>query len=513
MPGTADLTPIAPLAALAVGALVVVAADLLAPRSLARPWAYAAALAAVVLAGWYWTGLWQSVQDGPLTSFFGAFVSDRLSAVLAGMMLVTACLVVLISLAHKERDMAGYLSLVLLAASGMMALGGAGDLMVLFTALELFSLSLYALIAFQREREAAKEGAFKYLVLGSMASGFLLYGFGLIYGAVGSLSLDAIAAYAAGGDLSPLYHAGFALSLVGFAFKLALVPFHAWAPDAYQAAPTPVAALMAAGTKAAALVALARFVWTVVPPAGDWAAKYMLPLAVLSGVSMMVGSLATLFQTNVKRLLAYSSITHAGYLVMPIVALQPEGLSLTLYYLFGYMLMSVGAFGVVAALQRRDETGDDLNAYQGLYARQPWLAVLLAFFFLALAGMPPTVGMTGKLLVIGAGLRAGTGWLVAALVVSTVISAYAYLRVVLAAFRTAGGPVAVAEAAAGPSASTDSTGAGDGEPDTVDEAKWSSAWADIGLGVALVVAVVGVVGLGLLPEAFLNAVEGLLPPR
>ena len=196
MPGTADLTPIAPLAALAVGALVVVAADLLAPRSLARPWAYAAALAAVVLAGWYWTGLWQSVQDGPLTSFFGAVVSDRLSAVLAGMMLVTACLVVLISLAHKERDMAGYLSLVLLAASGMMALGGAGDLMVLFTALELFSLSLYALIAFQREREAAKEGAFKYLVLGSMASGFLLYGFGLIYGAVGSLSLDAIAAYA-----------------------------------------------------------------------------------------------------------------------------------------------------------------------------------------------------------------------------------------------------------------------------------------------------------------------------
>ena len=127
--------------------------------------------------------------------------------------------------------------------------------------------------------------------------------------------------------------------------------------------------------------------------------------------------------------------------------------------------------------------------------------------------MPPTVGMTGKLLIIGAGLRAGTGWLVAALVVSTVISAYAYLRVVLAAFRTAGGPVAVAEAAAGPSASTDSTGAGDGEPDTVDEAKWSSAWADIGLGVALVVAVVGVVGLGLLPEAFLNAVEGLLPPR
>ncbi|MFS8628040.1 MAG: NADH-quinone oxidoreductase subunit N [Limnochordales bacterium] len=507
MPGTADLNHIAPLAALSVGALVVIAADLVAPRRMARPWVYVTAIAALVLTGWYWTGLWSAVQEGPLTSFFGAFVSDKLSLALAGMLLVAALLVVLMSLAHRERDMSGYLSLVLFAAAGMMVLGGAGDLMVLFVALELFSLSLYALIAFQREREEAKEGAFKYLILGSVAAGFLLYGFGLIYGAVGSLALDQIAAYAAAGHLSPLYHAGFALALVGFAFKLALVPFHTWAPDAYQAAPAPVAGLMAAGTKAAALVALARFLWAVVP-AGEWTAKYLLPLAVLSGLSMIVGSLATLFQTNVKRLLAYSSITHAGYLVMPLVALQPAGLRVSLYYLFGYMLMSLGAFAVIAALQRQGEPGDELETYEGLYARKPWLAMLLAFFFLALAGMPPTVGMTGKLLLVGGGLQAGAGWLVAALVVSTAISAYAYLRVVLAAFRTAGAAVV---AAAGSSVGVASGEAAAGAEE--ESGEWSFAWADIGLGVVFALTVAGVLALGLLPETFLTALEGLLPPR
>src|SRR5690606_18797795 len=318
---------------------------------------------------------------------------------------------------------------------------------------------------------------------------------------------DQIAAYAAAGHLSPLYHAGFALALVGFAFKLALVPFHTWAPDAYQAAPAPVAGLMAAGTKAAALVALARFLWAVVP-AGEWTAKYLLPLAVLSGLSMIVGSLATLFQTNVKRLLAYSSITHAGYLVMPLVALQPAGLRVSLYYLFGYMLMSLGAFAVIAALQRQGEPGDELETYEGLYARKPWLTMLLAFFFLALAGMPPTVGMTGKLLLVGGGLQAGAGWLVAALVVSTAISAYAYLRVVLAAFRTAGAAVV---AAAGSSVGVASGEAVAGAEE--ESGEWSFAWADIGLGVVFALTVAGVLALGLLPETFLTALEGLLPPR
>jgi len=190
------------------------------------------------------------------------------------------------------------------------------------------------------------------------------------------------------------------------------------------------------------------------------------------------------------------------------VALQPAGLRVSLYYLFGYMLMSLGAFAVIAALQRQGEPGDELETYEGLYARKPWLTMLLAFFFLALAGMPPTVGMTGKLLLVGGGLQAGAGWLVAALVVSTAISAYAYLRVVLAAFRTAGAAVV---AAAGSSVGVASGEAVAGAEE--ESGEWSFAWADIGLGVVFALTVAGVLALGLLPETFLTALEGLLPPR
>lgn len=503
MPGVSDLINIAPLVALTAGALVVIAVDLIVPEKYARPWAYGTAVGAVLLTGWYLAGLWQAVQAGPVTSFFGAVVSDKLSVMLAALLLVTTLLVVLMSLANRERDMAGYLSLILFAAVGMMVLGGAGDLMVLFVSLEVFSLGLYALIAFQRERVASREGAFKYFLLGSVASGFLLYGFALIYGATGAISLEGIAAYAAAGDIGPLYHAGFALAIVGFAFKMALVPFHMWAPDAYQAAPTPVTAFMAVGTKAAALVALVRFLWAVVPLDAGLADKYMAPLAVLAVLSMLVGSLGALFQTNLKRLLAYSGITHAGYLLMPLIALQQNGIRLSLFYLFAYMFMSIGAFAVISALQLRGEQGDELEANAGLYARRPWLAGLLALFFLAMAGMPPTAGFTGKLLLVGGGLQAGAAWLVGALVVSTGLSAYAYLRVVLTAYRRVGEPEAgLAEMA--PMAGGDGTNGG---------AAWSSAWSNVGIGAVLVIAVVGTLALGLFPDSLLNALEGLLALR
>jgi len=503
VPGITDLNNIAPLVALTAGALVVILVDLIAPKRLARPWAYGAAVTAVLLTGWYLSDLWRAVQTGPLTPFFGAVLSDRLSVVLAAFLLLAALSVLLMSAAHRERDMAGFLSLVLFGAVGMMVLGGAGDLMVLFVSLEVFSLGLYALIAFQRERAAAREGAFKYFLLGSVASGFLLYGFALIYGATGTISLAGIAAYASAGGIAPLYHAGFALAVVGFAFKLALVPFHMWAPDAYEAASPPITAFMAVGTKGAALVALARFVWSAVPHDAGLAGKYMAPLAVLAVLSMLVGSLSAIFQTNLKRLLAYSGITHAGYLLIPIIALQQDGMRLSMFYLFGYMFMTVGAFAVISALQFRGEQGDELEANLGLWQRRPWLAGLLAFFFLAMAGMPPTAGLTGKLFLIGGGLQAGAGGLVAALVVSTAISAYAYLRVVLAAFRPAAeGPGQLPAMA--PMAG------GDGADET---GPWSRAWTDVGLGAVLAVAVLGTLALGLFPEALLSYLEGLLPPR
>lgn len=505
MPGITDLNIIAPLVALTAGGLVVIVADLVTPRRLARPWTYGVAAAAVLVTAWYVADAWQAVQAGPLTAFAGAVVVDKLSVALAGFLLVAALSVVLMSAADRERDMSGFLSLILLGAAGMTVLGAAGSLMVLFVSLEVFSLGLYALIAFHRERSEAREGAFKYFLLGSVASGFLLYGFALMYGATGTLSLAGLAEYAAAGAISPLYHGGFALAVVGFAFKLALVPFHMWAPDAYQAATPAVTAFMAVGTKGAALAALARFAWAAVPHDPQLAGKYMAPLAVLAVLSMLAGSLSALFQNNLKRLLAYSGITHAGYLLIPIIALQDNGMRLTVFYLFGYMFMTLGAFAVITALQFRGEQGDDLLANEGLWQRRPWMAGLLAFFFLAMAGMPPTAGLTGKLLLIGGGLQAGAGGLIATLIVSTAISAYAYLRVVLAAFRPAGAGRDEATAAA-----MAPMGGGDG---TDAPSPWSSAWIDVGLGVVLATAVAGTLALGVFPETLLSALEGLLPPR
>lgn len=541
MPDIQDLIQIAPFVALAAGALIVIAVDLIVPEGKGRPWAYGTAVGALLLTAWYLWELWPEAMHGGerLSSFFGAMWSDPLSMVLALLLTGVALFVVLMSLANPGRDMAGYLSLVLFAVLGMMVMGGAGDLMVLFLALEVFSMAIYALVAFQRERPESREGAFKYFLLGSLASGFLLYGFALIYGATGTINLALIAQYAAAGTVAPLFQAGFGLAVVGFAFKMALVPFHFWAPDAYEAAPTAVTGFMSVGTKAAALVALVRFLWATVPVGADLTARYMLPVAVLAGVSMIVGSLGALFQTNMKRLLAYSGITHAGYLLMPLITLEPEGLALSMFYLFAYMFMTMGAFSVLSALEARGEIGIDLDANAGLYTRQPWLAGLMALFFLAMAGMPPTIGFTGKLLLVGGGIRAGQGGLVAALVISTGISAWVYLRVVMTMFRRTDGAeapapllgraeaAAPAEIAAGTEESGDAPGAAPDElsgevagvgsavagPVADDGEQWGKAWVHTGIGIALLLTATGTVLLGMFPNGLLNMLQELLLSR
>lgn len=509
MPDIQDLINIAPYVALAAGALIVIAVDLIVPEGKGRPWAYGTAVGALLLTGWYLAELWPKAMHGASspTSFLGSVLSDPLSVVLAAILSVVGLFVVLMSLANPGRDMAGYLSLVLFATLGMMVLGGAGDLMVLFLALEVFSMALYALVAFQRERASSREGAFKYFLLGSVASGFLLYGFALMYGATGTINLVSIAEYVRAGVIGPLFHAGFAMALVGFAFKMALVPFHFWAPDAYEAAPTAVTGFMSVGTKAAALVALVRFLWAAVPTDAELTARYMLPLALLAGLSMVFGSLGAVFQNNMKRLLAYSGIAHAGYLLMPLITLQPDGLALSLFYLVAYMFMTLGAFTVLSALEARGELGVDLDGNTGLYERQPWLAGLMALFFLAMAGMPPTIGFTGKLLLIGGGLQAGQGGLVAALIVSTGISAFVYLRVVITMFRR------VDVDGTQPGAFAPIAG-GSGEGTVADGDKpWAEAWVHTGIGVALLLAAVGTIVFGIFPETLLNTLQHLLPLR
>ena len=523
MPDFSDLTLIAPLVALAAAALMVIVVDLVVPARISRGTVLLTAVAGLLLTGWYLLDVWGGVASlpefasGGLAPFGGALALDGLSTAAAGLVLGVALVAVLLSTTEPARDMSGYISLLLFAALGMIVLAGTGDLMVMFVALELLSLSLYVLVSFRRGRLEAREGAFKYFLLGSVAAGLLLYGFALIYGVTGATHLSAIAGYVREGAVAPLYHAGVALVLVGFAFKLALAPFHTWAPDAYQGATVPVTAFMAVGTKTAAFVALARFLWAAVPVDAGLSSAYMIPIAVLAVASMLVGSLGALFQTNLKRLLAYSGIAHAGYLFLPLVSLTPEGLGQALFYLFAYLCMTGGAFAVIAAraAEARATAGgegtavdiEDLANWRGLYQTRPGLALLMALFFLAMAGMPPTAGFTGKLLLISGGLAAGAGWLLASMVASTGISAYVYLRVVGALFRSP-------EAAPAAAVAHDPVPAGVvGIVPAPGVAQPAIQWDRFAVGLVLVVLAAGLIVLGLFPNVLLTGLEGLLPVR
>ena len=521
MPDVSDLTQIAPLVALAAAALMVIVVDLVVPARISRGAVLLTAVAGLLLAGWYMTDVWGQVAAlpefaaGTLTPFGGALALDGLSVAAAALLLGVALVAVLLSTTEPARDMSGYVSLILFAALGMMVLAGTGDLMVMFVALELLSLSLYVLVAFRRGRAEAREGAFKYFLLGSVAAGLLLYGFALIYGVTGATNLAGIAAYARQGAAAPLYHAGFALVLIGFAFKLALAPFHTWAPDAYQGATLPVAAFMAVGTKTAAFVALARFLWSAVPVDAGLAQSYLAPVGVLAGISMLVGSLGALFQTNLKRLLAYSGIAHAGYLFLPMMSLTPEGLGQALFYLFAYLCMAGGAFAAITARAAEADAAraaapgadiEDLSSWRGLYQSRPGLALLMALFFLAMAGMPPTAGFTGKLLLISGGLAAGAGWLLAAMVASTGISAYVYLRVVATLFRNHEAAPAAAAAEPLPAGAA-------GIVPSPAAAPFAIAWERVAVGIVLVGLAAGLIVLGLFPSLLLPGLEGLLPVR
>lgn len=427
----AQFPVLAPLLALAAGALVVLVLDLILPAPAARPWWLAATLGAFALAGFYAAGLWG--RNG--AAFAGSFRADNFSLAFLLIFAGTGIATVLLSLQRREDDLSGYLALVLWAAMGMAVLAGAGSFLTVFLGLEILSLALYVLVAFAPGQPAGWEAAIKYFLLGSAAAGFLLFGFALVYGATGSMDLARVAAWVAqqGGGLPLYFKVGAALALAGYAFKLALVPFHVWVPDVYEGAPTAVTAFMSVGTKAAAFAALARFLLAT----GGRAAQFVPPLAVLAGLSMLIGALGALKQTNLKRILAYSGIGHAGYLFMALPGLA-QGLGAGTYYLFAYLFMNTGAFAVLLYLDSQGEDGASLETYSGLYYRQPVLAAAMSLFLFALAGLPPTAGFAGKFLLAVAAGQAGAWGLLAALIVTTGISAYIYIRIILLMMRKEG---------------------------------------------------------------------------
>jgi NADH-quinone oxidoreductase subunit N len=320
---------------------------------------------------------------------------------------------------------AGAISLMLWSATGAMLMAGAGNLMVIFLGLELLSLALYCMCGLS-DRSTAREAALKYLILSSTASAFLLFGTALLFGASGSVALAALSNPALAA--SPLFWVGWGMFAIGIAFKLSLVPFHTWAPDVYEGAPLPVTAFMSVATKAGALAVFARFIYAALP--SSVSEKLLLPIWIVAGISMIVGNLGMLAQTDLKRLLAYSSIAQVGYIIAVLAGTSPLGLRYAIFYLAAYTFMNLGAFAVAAALSSDREEGAQLANYRGLASRHPFLAAAMSFFLLALAGLPPTAGFIGKILILWSDEYTGYWWLAVLLIIGTAISLYAYAKII-----------------------------------------------------------------------------------
>jgi NADH-quinone oxidoreductase subunit N len=309
-----------------------------------------------------------------------------------------------------------------------MLMGMANDLILIFLALELLSIPLYILAGFAWPRPESEESALKYFVIGAFSSAIFVFGIALIYGATGSTSLPAIVGAAEGGT-TLLLLAGAALVLVGFAFKIAAVPFHMWAPDVYEGAPTVVTAFMSVGAKVGGFAALLRILIVALPTLGD---TWVVVISFLSALTLIFGNVLAIAQSNIKRMLGYSSIAHAGYILIAVAASfnNPDGISAALFYMFAYTFTNLGAFAVAVAVERKEGEGVMLDDYKGLARRYPWVAICMAFFMLSLTGIPPTAGFTAKFYVFRTGIEAGLVWLVLIGIITSVISAYYYLRVV-----------------------------------------------------------------------------------
>ena len=426
--------------------------------------------------------------NGPYQAFVGTTTAGKLTGLVAvdgfavfvqSVILGATLLALLLSYGYLHREnleSPEYFALMLCSATGMLLMASANDLVTIFLSLEILSISLYVLAAFDRKRLTSQEAGLKYFLLGSFSSAVLLYGIALVYGATGTTNLTGIAQFLAKVVLlhDGVLLVGFALLLVGLGFKVAAAPFHMWTPDVYQGAPTPVTAFMAAATKAAAFAALLRiFVGAFQLYEVDWRPA-IFGLAVLS---LVVGTVAALVQTDVKRMLAYSSISHAGYVLIGVQAATEKGTSAALFYVLTYALMSIGAFAIVMLVARRGDDRHALADYRGLASDRPVLAGLLTLFLLAQAGVPLTGGFVAKLSVFSAAIDVGQYWLALVGMLAAVVGAFVYLRIVLAMYAPPEGEVA----APGP-----------------------RIVVDAGTGIALTIAAGAVVFLGIVPGILLD---------
>ena len=423
---TSDFYYILPELVLTAGALLLLIVDVLLPkgRGATLAWVTLAVIGATLASLVPFESTHVEVAHGLLAV-------DRFALFFKIVFLISAAITVLMSVRYLSVEGASpgeYYFLVLCATLGMMIVAGGIDLITIFIGLETMTVSFYILAGFIKPNQRSNEAAVKYFLLGAFSVGILLYGMSLLYGLSGTTNLRTMAGAFNGQEHDPRLVLAVILVVAGVGFKIAAVPFHIWAPDVYEGAPTPITAFLSVGSKAASFAMLLRIFLEGLPAmSGDWRLLFY----VLSIVTMTVGNFAALTQTNLKRMLAYSSIAHAGYVLIGVVAGTARGVTATLIYLLIYAFMQMGAFTVIVLLRRTDEIGDELKDFSGLHVRNPFAAFAMLLFLLSLGGIPPTAGFMGKFWLFSAAIDAGYYWLAVIGVLNSAVSLYYYIRVVV----------------------------------------------------------------------------------
>jgi NADH-quinone oxidoreductase subunit N len=437
-----DFTSVFPLTFLVVWASVLLLVDLFIPKDRKGITAGLSALGLALTLGFTLT----QIGAEPKASFNHMVVLDGFSTFVNALLLLSGLLGIGLSFGYIKRmnlERGEYYTLMLFSISGMMLMAQAGDLIVVFLALELLSIPLYVLAAFDRPKVESEEAGLKYFLLGAFATGFVVYGTTLVFGATGTTSLNGIVTFlGSNGAPNLLLSIGAALILVGLGFKIAAVPFHMWTPDVYQGSPTAVTAFMAAGAKIAGFAALLRVFATAFP---SIAVDMTGVLWAISALTMVLGNLIAISQSNIKRMLAYSSIAHAGYILMAFVPygnkdVASVSVAAGLFYLVSYAITNFGTWGVVIALEKAEGKGLEIRDYAGLGRKYPGLAAAMTIFMLSLIGLPPTLGLVGKFYLFRAVIAGGFTGLAIIGVLTSLVSAYYYLRVVVTMYMQEGDP-------------------------------------------------------------------------
>ena len=426
-PESIDLIALAPVLVLSVFAMLVLVLDLWGGRNKSL-------LVFTSLVGLLMTAISAFAKHPiPAYSFNDSYVVDHLSLFFICIFTISSALAILLSVEYNEREgiRAGeYYALILFCTVGMILLASSTDMIMIFLGIEIVSICLYVLAGIRRNDQRSNEAALKYFLLGAFATGFLLYGMTLVYGSTGSTNLFRVAEFVKNpsAQSNPLLMMGLVLLVIGFGFKVASVPFHMWAPDVYQGAPTPVTAFMAVGPKAAAFAAFFRVFADAFP---EMSSSWEMLLSIIAVLSMFVGNLGAIMQTNIKRMLAFSSISHAGYILMAIIAKNSLGSSSLLFYMLSYAFMTFGVFGIVIILGRKGEENLEIKNYSGLAYKHPVIALSMTIFLLSLGGLPPFAGFVAKFYLFSAAIQEGLLTLVIIAVLNSAISFYYYLKVVV----------------------------------------------------------------------------------